>query len=174
MRAKSAKSLESCSFWLECIPGSSATMTTSPPFILTSAEFTKGSIATLSPTCFIETMVRLPAKDTPSADSYAVFSLVHHWATGRKSLAPMLSSLSVLLMHSCKYSMISVAGVPGYAKAAVIPESIAACAIASSPERRTFCDISELLIHPVRQQSKKIKKSAGTNLRQQSPCLIKV
>ena len=33
------------------------------------AELTKGSAATLRPTCFIETEARRPAKEAPRADS---------------------------------------------------------------------------------------------------------
>ncbi len=51
------------------MPGSSATATTRPPPISTSAEFTKGSSATLRPTCFIDTRQRRPAIETPSAAS---------------------------------------------------------------------------------------------------------
>ena len=85
------------------MPGSSATATTSPPCAPTSAEFTNGSAATLSPTCFIETSARRPAKQAPSASSYAVFSLAHQAANGRPCLRRC----------SSRYSRISVAGVPG-------------------------------------------------------------
>jgi hypothetical protein len=43
------------------MPGSSATTNTSPALTPVKAELMKGSAATLSPTCFIETSARRPA-----------------------------------------------------------------------------------------------------------------
>ena len=85
------------------MPGSSATTTTRPPLIETIAEFMNGSAATFKPTCFIDVSARRPANDTPSACSYAVFSLVDHVALG----PPCFCSWRT------RYSRISVDGVPG-------------------------------------------------------------
>ena len=71
---------------------------------MTSAEFMNGSAATFNPTCFIVTIVRRPAKETPRAASYAVFSLAHHSALG----PPCVRACRI------RYSRISVDGVPGY------------------------------------------------------------
>ncbi len=85
------------------MPGSSAATTTRPPFTETSAEFMKGSAATLRPTCFIDVIARRPANEVPSASSYAVFSLVHQAACGRPCACE----------YRTRYSRISVDGVPG-------------------------------------------------------------
>ncbi len=60
--------------------GSSAETTINPPLAPVIAELIKGSAATLSPTCFIQTMALLPAYDIPNAVSIAVFSLADHIA----------------------------------------------------------------------------------------------
>ncbi len=107
--------------------GSSAATTTSPPFAPVMAELMKASDATFSPTCFMQTMARLPANDIPRAASMAVFSLQLQRARIPRSCASADCWI---------YSVISVDGVPGYAKTPEIPASIAACAIASSPSQR--------------------------------------
>ena len=58
-----------------------------------------GSAATLSPTCFIVTSARAPAKEAPTAVSSAAFSLMHHSVSMPSSRAAV--------------STISVDGVPG-------------------------------------------------------------
>lgn len=58
---KRAKVRVSCSIWLEIGPGSSATMTTTPPLTPTYSRLMRGSDATLRPTCFMVTSTRAPA-----------------------------------------------------------------------------------------------------------------
>ena len=72
-----------------------------------------GSIATLSPTCFIAVRARAPAMDAPTAVSTATFSFTAH------------SHLTVSL-NLAMFSRISVDGVPGYALATTQPACAAA------------------------------------------------
>ena len=58
-----------------------------------------GSAATFTPTCFMHTILRAPAKDAPTATSKATFSLGAHSAY----------TSSYFAMHS----LTSVEGVPG-------------------------------------------------------------
>ncbi len=81
------------------MPGSSALTTTSPALTPVSESVMNGSAATLSPTCFMVTIVRTPASDAPTAVSMATFSLMHHSAMMPSSRAAV--------------STISVEGVPG-------------------------------------------------------------
>ena len=105
--------------------GSSADTTTNPPLMRVIAEFINGSAATFKPTCFIETIARFPANETPRDCSYATFSLTHQ-------LARMGSPSLAFLM---RYSIISEAGVPGYEYPAVRPAWMAPNATASSPSK---------------------------------------
>ena len=100
----------SCSFWDECIPGSSAVITTNPPFIPVYATVNNGSAATLRPTCFIDATVLAPANAPPAADSKATFSFGAHSAT-------------ISFLYKAIFSSISVLGVPGYADAYLTPAS---------------------------------------------------
>ena len=61
MRANLAKVRLSCSFWLECIAGSSADTITSPASMPVMEAYMKESAATLSPTCFMAARARRPA-----------------------------------------------------------------------------------------------------------------
>ena len=67
-------------------------------------ELTKASAATFSPTCFMQTMARLPTNDMPRASSMAVFSLDDHVRWTLRSAASGWLWI---------YSVISVDGVPG-------------------------------------------------------------
>lgn len=89
-----------------------------------SDAFMKGSAATLSPTCFMQTRLRFPAYDMPSAASRAVFSLV---LQAERTVFPGSR------WARCINSVISVEGVPGYAYTPEIPASNAPCAMASAP-----------------------------------------
>ena len=80
--------------------GSSALMMTMPPPAPMYVKVISGSMATLSPTCFIETMARTPAREAPMPISIATFSLTDH--------SQLMASL-----NSATCSMISVEGVPG-------------------------------------------------------------
>ncbi len=70
----------SCSFCDENAPGSSALMSTSPPFTPVYDTDIRLSAATFTPTCFITAMVRAPPNDAPMALSSATFSLLAHSA----------------------------------------------------------------------------------------------
>ena len=106
--------------------GSSATTTTIPPLAPVMEAFMNGSAATFKPTCFMQTMERLPAYDMPMADSMAVFSLP----------AQMLcTSPARPCLEFWINSVISVEGVPGYAYTPDKPASNAAWATASSPKK---------------------------------------
>ena len=99
-RANFARLRLSCSFWDECIPGSSAETSTNPPSGPTNVNVIKGSIATLSPTCFIAVSARAPAIDAPTAVSTATFSFTAH-------------SHLIVSLNFATFSRISVEGVPG-------------------------------------------------------------
>ncbi len=60
MRAKAAKVRLSCSFWLECIAGSSAETIRSPASAPVIEAYMNASAATLSPTCFMVASARRP------------------------------------------------------------------------------------------------------------------
>lgn len=97
----------SCSFWLEAMPGSSATTATIPPCMPLYEAVKKRSWATLKPTCFIVTREFEAANAAPSATSAATFSFGAHSA-----FPPMRE----------KFSRISVDGVPGYPTPSAHPE----------------------------------------------------
>ena len=78
--ASLAKARLSCSFWLECMPGSSAETTTSPASAPVIEAYIRESAATLSPTCFMAASARRPAYAAPMATSSATFSLDAHSA----------------------------------------------------------------------------------------------
>ncbi len=75
-----------------------------PPLAPVMAELTKASAATFRPTCFMQTIERLPANDMPSAASTAVFSLVDQ---------ALWIPRSAVSGWPWMYSVISVEGVPG-------------------------------------------------------------
>jgi len=89
------------------MPGSSALTTTRPALTPVSESVMKGSAATLSPTCFMVTMLRTPASEAPTAVSSATFSFTHHWL--RMPFSPAV------------VSTISLEGVPGYPQAKPAP-----------------------------------------------------
>ena len=60
----------------------------------------RGSIATLSPTCFIAVSARAPAIEAPTAVSTATFSFTAH-------------SQRIVSLSFAMFSRISVEGVPG-------------------------------------------------------------
>jgi hypothetical protein len=60
-RANLAKARLSCSFWLECMPGSSAVMMTRPASMPVMAAYMNASAATFRPTCFMLAKARRPA-----------------------------------------------------------------------------------------------------------------
>ena len=60
-RANLAKVRLSCSFWLECIAGSSAVTITRPASMPVMDAYMKESAATFRPTCFMVARARLPA-----------------------------------------------------------------------------------------------------------------
>ena len=99
MWAARAYQWESCSFWDEYMPGSSAASTTSPPSTPAYAAVNNGSAATFTPTCFIVDSTRAPATDAPMPTSMATFSLTHHSAYTPSFFA--------------NASSVSVDGVPG-------------------------------------------------------------
>ena len=78
--AKRPQKRESCSFWDEESPTSSATAITSPPATPVSVRVISASEATLRPTCFIAQKEREPAIAAPKAISSEVFSLTAHSA----------------------------------------------------------------------------------------------
>ena len=82
------------------MPGSSAETTTMPPVAPTYVNVISGSIATLSPTCFIAVSERAPAIEAPTAVSIATFSLTAH-------------SHFTVSLNFAMFSRISVDGVPG-------------------------------------------------------------
>ena len=89
----------SCSFCEENTDGSSATAMTRPPFTPVYEAVKRGSQATFSPTCFMETMARAPRMDAPMPTSRATFSFGDH----------SLYTSS----YRASSSVISVDGVPG-------------------------------------------------------------
>ena len=97
---------------------------TEPPFTPRYANVNIGSAATLSPTCFIDVIVRMPAMAAPADDSSAVFSLGAH--------SEAISGYLAI------FSSISVLGVPGYAEANLTPASYAPRAAASFPVINCF------------------------------------
>ena len=121
IRANLAMLRLSCSFCEECIPGSSAETTTSPPVAPTYVNVIKGSIATFRPTCFIAVSARAPAMDAPMAVSMATFSFTAH-------------SHFTVSLNFAMFSSISVDGVPGYALATTQPAWAAPQATASLAE----------------------------------------
>jgi len=136
------KILLSCSFWDENIDGSSAVITIKPPIVPTYADVINESIATLSPTCFINVILLKPDKDEAAETSKATFSFVEN----SKFIS---ASLPILL----KVSPISDDGVPGYAAANLPPPSINPLTIASFPNRKSFfpgssTTISSIFITP--------------------------
>ncbi len=60
-RANLAKLRLSCSFWLECMEGSSALTMTSPASMPVMEAYMNESAATFKPTCFMAARARLPA-----------------------------------------------------------------------------------------------------------------
>ena len=126
-----ARERVSCSFWLEAMPGSSATTATIAPCTPLYEAVKKRSWATLKPTCFIVTREFEPAKATPSATSAATFSFGAHSA-----LPPRMENVS----------RISVDGVPGYPTPSAQPEWSAPSAMASLP-LNSFLQMSDIFLH---------------------------
>ena len=90
---------ESCSFWLECMKGSSAAAITRPAFTPVYAAVYSGSAATFTPTCFMQDRARAPVMAAPKETSTATFSLGAHW--------------QLISGYLAQNSVISVLGVPG-------------------------------------------------------------